>query len=251
MPAATDGVAGILFKQSVMWRGRRTMQVDLNRLKGVRHPVQIDAVVSEIIQEASSDPVYLSDLLIAEKYGNYVMSPLLDELRKDPSKQYKLFVIEGKYREKIYPGDTVIRRHKKSLYIRPGIPMSVREQNTFMRLNQWEQKMERHEKFIVDNKGCISVSADDAWYFLTQFGIHGKSGAQISPHPEFSGEPMRNPKNGKMQIVRYWRFKELDSSEYDSAPKIETRKAAEKRLAADKVAKDVEVSNSETTEPRK
>jgi hypothetical protein len=185
--------------------------------------VQIDAIISEIIQEATSDPVYLSDILIAEKYGNYVMSPLLEELRKDPSKQYHLFVIEGKFREKIYPGDKVIRRHKKSLYIRPGIPIPGRDLNTIVRLGQWEDKMERHEKFIVDSKGCISVSADDAWYFLTKFGIHGKSGAQISPHPEFSGEPMRNPSNGKTQIVRYWRYKELDLEEYEAAPEIEQR----------------------------
>jgi hypothetical protein len=199
------------------------MQVDLNRLRGVRNPQKIDAIVSEIIQEASGDPVYLSDILIAEKYGDYGMSILLEELRKDPSKQYRLFCIAGKYREQIYPGDTIIRSHKKSLYVRPGIPMSGREQNTMVRLNQWENKMERHEKFRVDNKGCIAVSADDAWYFLTQFGIHGKSRANISQHPEFSGEPMRNPANGKMQIVQYWRFLELEAKEYEKAPEIEHR----------------------------
>jgi hypothetical protein len=167
--------------------------------------------------------VYLSDILIAEKYGNYMMSPLLEELRKDPSKKYHLFVIEGKFREKIYPGDKVIRRHKKLLYTRPGMPIPGRDLNTIVRLGQWEEKMEIHEKFIVDSKGCISVSADDAWYFLTKFGVHGKSGAPISPHPEFSTDPMRNPANGKTQIVRYWRFKEWDYEEYETAPEIERR----------------------------
>jgi hypothetical protein len=199
------------------------MQVDLNRLKGVRNPLRVDEIVDEIIQEASLDPVYLSDILIAEKYGNYMMSPLLEELRKDPSKKYHLFVIEGKFREKIYPGDKVIRRHKKSLYTRPGIPIPGRDLNTIVRLGKWEEKMEVHEKFIVDSKGCISVSADDAWYFLTKFGVHGKSGAPISPHPEFSAEPMRNPANGKTQIVRYWRFREWDYGEYETAPEIELR----------------------------
>ena len=177
------------------------MQVDQNRLKGVRNPQKIDAVISEIITEASDDPVYISDMLIAERYGEQTLAPLLAELRKDPSKQYKLKCIAGKYREQLFPGDIVIRRHKKSLYHRPGIPMSGREQNTMVRLGQWEKKMERHGKFVIDNKGCISVSADDAWYFLTKFGIHGKSRAQISQHPEFSQEPMRNPANGKNQIV--------------------------------------------------
>ena len=231
------------------------MQIDLNRLKGVRNPQKIDAVVTEIMDEASTrdDPVYLSDMLIAEKYGEYTMAPLLVELRKDPSKQYHLKCIEGKYRERIFPGDTIIRRHKKSLYIRPGIPIPGREQNTMVRLGQWEKKMERHERFVVDNKGCISVSADDAWYFLTKFGVHGKSDAQISPHPEFSSEPMRNPANDKMQIVRYWRFKEFDAAEYEKAPKIETQKAYEKRLREEKLARkqEREIDKHATAEPRK
>lgn len=201
------------------------MQVDLDLLKGVRNPLHIDAKVNEVIQKADveNDPIYISDILIAEKYGNYVMSPVVEELRKDPSKKYKLKVIEGKYREKIYPGDTVVRRHKKPLYIRPGIPIPAKDQNTAMRLGKWEEKFERHEKFVVDAKGCIDCSADDAWYFLTKFGIHGKSRAEISPHPEFSAEPMRNPANNQMQIVRYWRFEELDAAEYAAAPKIEKR----------------------------
>ena len=231
------------------------MQVDLNHLKGVRNPQKVDAIVSEIIEDASAkdDPIYLSDILIAEKYGEYTMSPVLEELRKDPSKQYHLRCIEGEYRERIFPGDTIIRRHKKSLYIRPGIPIPGREQNTMVKLGQWESRMERHEKFTVDNKGCISVSADDAWYFLTIYGIHGKSGAEISPHPEFSGEPMRNPANGKMQIVRYWRFKELDAAEYEKAPKIETQKVYEKRLREEELARkqEREVEKRATTEPRK
>ena len=200
------------------------MQVDLNRLKGVRNPMQIDAIVAEIISEADGDPIYLSDMLIAEKYGNQTMAPLLQELRKDPSKLYHLKCIEGKFREKIYPGDRIYRRHKKSLYLRPGYPIPTHELSTTVRLGQWEDRMLRQETFVVDKKGCITVSADDAWYFLTQYGIHGKSGAQISFHPkEFSEEPMRNPADGKMKIVRYWRFKELDAAEYEKESEIERR----------------------------
>ena len=44
----------------------------------------------------------------------------------------------------------------------------------------------------------------------------------MHPH-EFSADPAKNPATGKMGIIRYWRFKELEAAEYRAAPKIERR----------------------------
>jgi hypothetical protein len=198
------------------------MKVDLNRLRGVSNPRAMDAIISDIIKEAnnSGDQIYISDLLIASAAGEGVAEPLLERLREDKIRKYKLFCIRDKNGNQIKPGDKVKRWYKKSL-MRDGVPIPGRELNTIRRTGRWESDMNTFDEFQVDEKGCIAVDAVDAEYFLTHFGIHGESEQRISFHPDVKSAPYAERGTGKIRVTWYWRFKELSKDAYMSAAKVD------------------------------
>jgi hypothetical protein len=204
------------------------MKIDLNRLRGVPNAKLADSIVSGIIKELedADDRAYLSDLMISESQGDYSVEPLLARLRDDPRRMYTLFCICDAHGNPVKPGDKVKRWIKKSLY-RDGMPLPTKEQNTSVLNGTWEQDFQKFDEYLVDKKGCISVSAADAeLYFLSHFGIHGKSGARMSMHPERSGPPVTDPDSGETKKTIYWRFKEVDKQQYEKLPDL-TEKAAQ------------------------
>jgi hypothetical protein len=198
------------------------MKIDLNRLRGVPNARVAESIVAGILKELedADDRAYLSDLMISESQGDYSVEPLLDRLRDDPRRIYTLFCICDAHGQPVKPGDKVKRWFKKPLY-REGMPKPLREQNTSVMNGTWEQDFMKFDEYTVDNKGCISVSAADAeLYFLSHFGIHGKSGARMSMHPERSGPPVTDPNTGETKKTIYWRFKEVDKQQYEKLPDL-------------------------------
>jgi hypothetical protein len=198
------------------------MKIDLNRLRGVPNARLADSIVTGIIKELEdqNERVYLSDLMISEMQGDYSVEPLLARLRDDPRRQYTLYCICDAHGNKLKPGDKVKRWFKKPLY-RDGVPIPAKEQNTSVLNGTWERDFQKFDEYIVDRKGCISVSAADAeLYFLSHFGIHGESGARMSMHPERSGPPVTDPKTGETHKTIYHRFKEVDKEQYEKLPDI-------------------------------
>ena len=202
------------------------MKVNLERIIGVQSNV-IDGIVSEWVAESNNtkDPIYISDLLLQAD----VAEPLLARLRQEKSRKYRLLVLCDRWGNVPMPRDVVQRRHKRSLYIKPGVPMPARQQRALHHSGQWDAEMHEYEDFTVDDKGCISVTAEDAEHFISHFGVHGKSGHPISFHPnETSGDPAPCP-GGGMCDVHYWRFKEQDNHMYVKLPPRRSKDPEEKK----------------------
>lgn len=198
------------------------MRVDLSRLIGVRNYRMRDAVIDEIIAETKDDPVFISDLLVEHQTAE----PLLQELRNDKRKRYCLHMKRDEWGEPPIPGGIVLRKHKIPLKSKEGLPVPVVEQNRWKRAGIWEQKRFTYDEYILDEKGCIFVTAVDAEYFLTQWGVHSVSGMPISYHAtEHSVDPAPHP-GGGMKHVWYYRFFEWTKEMHESAPMITKAKKA-------------------------
>jgi len=214
------------------------MIIDLNKIKTlIRDMKDLKAfIASEFERGGPSDPPYLSSVMVGFNQGGvYVMEALAmryEQDRKLPNDRkfsWKLLVLCDEWGNKPVPGDTVYRKEQLPLQHEPGKPLTSEEINIEKMNGTYEKNWVRRIPYTIDEKGCITVEFEDASYFLTVFGVHGKSGAPMSIHKkEHSGEPLTTPRGDKLHCW-YWRFKEQDKEMYAELPKItdkeiETRK---------------------------
>lgn len=202
------------------------MRVDLSRI-GVRQHKELEAAISAILREAEKDPIYLSDLLVAHQQAE----PLLMVLRKDPNRKYTIYQARDEWGNPPQPGMIVRRKFKHPLNQQIGpdtVPIPSSELNSWKRAGIYDQKRYYYEDYTLDAKGCFKVSAADAEYFLTQFGLHGISGMPLSYHAvEHSTEPVTAP-DGQKYHVWYWRMKEMSKEMYDALPVLTIPAVGEK-----------------------
>ena len=164
--------------------------------------------------EAESDPLFISDLMIDDR-GEMV----LQELREDPNPKYILQVLRDEWGQPVQPGDIVRRKFKKPL-TRHGKLIPVKQLKQWKRSGRYEQERYTFRDYVVDEKGCIIVTAEDAEWFMKCFGVHSVSGAPISYHyQETSESPVKRP-DGSMKTVWYWRYQELERAQYDALPTL-------------------------------
>lgn len=195
------------------------MKVDLTLFSGAQSTAQAESVLESWIEKSveNNDPIEIGELLLDSESGG----ALLSRLRRDRSAKYRIKVIRDKWGKSVAPGDKVYRETNKSLYNSPDKPISSRDLSKIVRSKQWEKRMVDRTEFVVDDKGCIMVSADDCFYFLSHFGIH-RSGSILSFHPnETSSGPVRmDNENQGMKHVWYWRYMEVTEEEYSELPRI-------------------------------
>jgi hypothetical protein len=203
------------------------MRVELSRIIGVKNHRARDAIIDEIIKEAENDPIFISDLLVEHQTAD----PILTDLRQDKTKKYILKMICGEWGEEPEPDFIIKRKYKKPLKDREGLPIPATILNQWKRAGVYDQKRYMYEEYKLDEKGCFKVDAENAEYFLSQWGVHSISGFPLSYHPqEKSTEPVNYPGGGKRH-VHYYRFKEMTQEMYDKLPvlkKTESSKSDKK-----------------------
>ena len=206
------------------------MRLELSRIIGVKDKKARNAIIDDILEEAEKDPIFLSGLLVEHE----VSEPILRELRTDPRKRYKLYMIRGEWGEEPSPGFIVKRQFKNSLTDREGKLIPAKVLNNWKRAGIYDKKRYRYEDYKLDEKGCISVDAANAEYFLTQWGVHSDSGYPISYHPqEKTTEPVDCPYGGKRH-AHYYRWKEMDAEMYDSLPVLKSEEPQANRQQKNK-----------------
>jgi hypothetical protein len=180
-----------------------------------------DAIIDEIMREAQNDPIFISDLLA----DHMAAEPILAELRTSKAKKYILHFFRDEWGNVPQPGDIIKRPHKKPLKTREGLPIMGKELRAWKRSGIYEQKRYDYEYHTVDERGCITVNADDTEYFLSHYGIHSISDMPLSFHTiEHSVDPapVKDPKTGKPtgQKLHVWyhRCKEVDAEMYKELP---------------------------------
>jgi hypothetical protein len=197
---------------------------ELERLAVLRDSESIDMLIDGIISKSDDmdDPVYFTDLLSDQKRS----LPLQHALYDDTEPKYILEVLRDEWGNVPNPGEYYIRFQEKPLVgknkkIIPSDKLSI-----WKRQGVYKERMMRKRKWKIDEKGCIRVTAKDALYFLSKYGINGKTDGMMSyygrPHSE---EPVSVPGNAQHKLhVHYLRFREVEKSDWENMPKREKSK---------------------------
>jgi hypothetical protein len=209
------------------------MRANLQELKDrARDAKDLNGYIDNILNNQCSpdDPPYLSDLIVGFNQGGvFLMEALgekfVDDVDMPDTLRFKwhLQVLRDEWGNPPNPGDVVTRRIQKPHKHGEGKPCTADEINFDIMNGEYEKKWIKKIPFEVDKKGCITVGFSTAVSLLRQFGIHGKSGHNMSIHVvEHSGDPVPCP-DGQMRHVWYRRFKEVDKEEYSKLPEIQVR----------------------------
>ena len=192
------------------------MRVDLSKFIGVPNHKVMDALIDDTLRQAETDPIYFSDLLVNPNESMTLMLALLE----DEQPRYRLKVLCNEYGEQVKPGDIVKRKMKRPL-VRNGVPTPTATLNAWKAQGIYDMKRYTYRDYIVDDKGCITVPAKDAEYFLGRHGIHSISGMRISPYvQDKSPTKTKDPSDGQKKHVHYWRYKEMTPEMYEELPRI-------------------------------
>ena len=195
------------------------MRIDLSRFR-VRASEQRRAVDNMIEELRRNDDVaYISDAIISDGACELLMA----ELRRDQTPKYKLKVLCDEWGQMVKPGDIVRRRYSNPLTI-DGKLITSTTINHWMRQGIYDEKMYYYKNYIVDEKGCITCTCEDAEIFLMTWGVHGISDYKISSHVDEHSEPIKT-KDG-FKSVHYWRYKEVDAEMYEALPLLTTETEA-------------------------
>jgi hypothetical protein len=175
--------------------------------------------------------VCLSDTLTHLNSGGYMMlewlgNQELQNIRAGTEMRWKIRAIQDEWGNKYKPGDKVTRRIQKPLKDKAGRKYRSNAINDFIRRGTFEKMFIELREFVVDDKGCIDCSYDDAAWFLTEFGTHYNSGVALCGRRELSSGPCKAP-DGSERHIRYWRFSEAPQEVYEQLPALKkTRKRA-------------------------
>ena len=187
------------------------------------------------------DPPYMSDCLVAFNNGGvHVMEALEakhinDQSIDRPFEQrfrWKLQCIRDEWGQPVKPGDVIEHIIHRSPEHGPGKPMTSGEISELKMNGFYERDWVTRIPYKVDEKGCITCGYVATSYFLQKYGIHGKTGAIISHHKvPNSADPQEAPKEG-MKHVHYWRFKEVDTGDYEQLAVIADKERSQKGTAS-------------------
>ncbi len=213
------------------------MDIDLAKIKFLARDAKElkDFIASEFKRGGPSDPPYLSQCLVAFNQGGVLVMEALalryEKDRKLPDNmrlRWKLLVLCDEWGNPPIPGEIVYRREQLPLEHERGKPLTSEEINIDKMNGVYEDKWVRKVPYTIDEKGCITVEFEDTSFFLTVYGVHGKSGAAISIHKKEHSSDVVDTPGGQKLHAWYWRFKEQDAEMYAKLPKI-TEKEIEKR----------------------
>jgi hypothetical protein len=213
------------------------MRVDLSGYYNQRDTSGRAEFLDRVIEQSdeNEDPIFITDLLVEFTKAE----PLLKRLRMDEKniKKYKLRVISDEWGNKLYRGEVVTRRHKSNVKVKnEGKLTPGHEQSRMKVLKTYDKWRYKCEKFVIDDRGCIEVSIDDAEYFLPLFGIV-QDGVPVDPTSRPIGgnsvEPVDAP-NGQKLHVHYYQLQEVEKKDYEKLPKVGKRPDGELRRGIDK-----------------
>lgn len=180
--------------------------------------------INSCLADANVNPPYLSDAIIGQNTGgSYVLEALEQRYNEDRDNvsrkiKFKLLCVRDEFGNEPQPGDIVRRRIQKPEFKSPGKPYPADVINEMKQSGTYDEVFVSYNDYVVDERGCIECEVNDAANFLMKFGVHGKTGARISHHVwETTPEPVKCS-DGKMRVVYYWRFKEVDNEMYEQLP---------------------------------
>jgi hypothetical protein len=170
------------------------------------------------------NPPMLSDLLVNYDFGgHHVMVTLGDrfiserDLPYDQWYRWRLKVRYDQWGKPVKPGDKVVLKRQTNLKEDDKM-VSSSALNAAKADGSYDRRFSKMMEYIVDNKGCIACTFQDAVTFIHNFGIHPISKLPIKAGPEKLQTD--NPEEKKKPIPHYWRYEEVSDEEYQDLPTI-------------------------------
>lgn len=168
-----------------------------------------------------SNPLELSDALSQKNSsGAWVLQALgnkqQDMLRGGQYEgltKWKLEVLSDEWGNTVGPGDVVVRKVPKYNTLKQLKAKDALDRNVSLMNGTYDEEYNDYRKFVVDKKGCIECTFDDAVYFLNTKGVHFFSGKSLAGESRDSVAPMTAP-NGQELKKQNWLYREVTSEAY-------------------------------------
>lgn len=196
---------------------------------------RIEAMMREI---EKSGYVCLTDAISHYEFGGALMLERLmrdheDKMPTGEQRRWKLFVMRDEWGNAPKPGEKIVRAVMRKRVDAAGRKMRSRAINDMKRRGTYDKQFVHKREFVVDDKGCIECTIDDAAWFLMEYGVNFESPTEaLCGRREISGSPCRAP-DGSFKHVWYWRYYEAPPWVYDKMPSIsnpeKTRKPRSKK----------------------
>jgi hypothetical protein len=179
-----------------------------------------DEMIRDILDNVSpDDPPFLSNILVHadENWAVHLMEVLSSG---DYPFTWRIQSLRNEWGEQLKPGQSVVREIPINRVKRDGDLVTPRVLSRAKKDGSYYRRYERKKEFKLDSKCCFECEYDDAVYFLNNWGYNKKTDTAVTKKPEYSYEPvdLRDPSKGMKKHVRYWRYAEMDASDYAKFP---------------------------------
>jgi len=225
------------------------MHVDYAR---IRHGKTSDERLRAVQEEAQRcEFVSLTDLYTHYDDGGAMMAEYLGADHKQRSnmgqqRMWTIQILQDEWGNKPKPGDVYLREVNKQFRDIAGRKLTGSAINDAKRRGTFRRDFVDVREYVIDERGCISCSFDDAGWMLSEYGVrYDDHGIAICGRRELSGGPCKAP-DGSMKHVHYWRYCEAPPWVYESLPKL--NKDGEPKRARSSKPKTDEQSTSLTGE---
>lgn len=140
-------------------------------------------------------------------------------MRTGQQQKWHIQVLTDEWGNKPSKGGIVKRKLALPPVDKAGRTLRSNVVKDMQRRGTWERDYVETREFVIDEKGCIECSYDDAVYFLSQYGIHFETRAGLCGRREISSRQCKSPEGG-MKYIRYWRYVEAPPWVYKDLDKI-------------------------------
>lgn len=184
---------------------------------------RFEAALKECEKFSADDPPPLSDVYTNMKNGGQAILIALDHLDKQNNRvggkpfTWRIEVLRDEWGNIPMPGEVVERVFPVNRKNRKHHPVPARDLNAAIVDGSFSDKYEDRRRYVVDPKGCIQCTFDDATYFLFNWGVHFRTKYGMCGKDEHSREPVKTPE-GQTLHVWYWRYAEVPAHEYNKLP---------------------------------
>lgn len=195
---------------------------------------RVEIALEELNKFSPSDPPPLSDIYANLNNGGQAILIALEALDKQHNRvggkpfTWKIQVLRDEWGNVPQPGEVVNRVLPINRKNRKSHPVPGRVLNAARMDGSFAEKFEQRVEYVVDPKGCIECTFNDATYFLFNWGVHFRTGYGMCGKDQHSQEPVKSP-NGQTLHVWYWRYTEVPADRYEKLPERVADPAVVKR----------------------
>ena len=201
------------------------MDFDWKLIKNTRSITERTQLVRNTINACKpGENVFLSDCILrAAQEGVFALMELAAQEEKALRNRqtpmlWKILCLKDEWGNIPNPGDKIIKTETVNMKDAEGNFVTSSEVNVALNDGTYGKQFQETTEYIVDEKGCIECSKNDAVYFINRYGVHPRSGKPFSSRKEHSTEPVLREDGQKMHVW-YRRFKEIEPTEYEKLPK--------------------------------